>query len=591
MTAVRFKGTIVLIFCLLNISLLPPATSVLTWKRKPETDKGQIQKREEDNFATFKVMSAAQHPSNMYKTTLKELSDYSVLQNDMKDPLFQEFTICSTIFTTRDGTHYPLVLLGNDGNIFVRTYIWNVDNGPFNTSQTGFSIENIEYHDRGLSLIPKVFPYQWVKSCVALSVSSGSVKLVVNGILVHDTTSYALMKAKERFPANLIRKVVIGAVRKSNGGWTSINHKVTDINVFSSALSVELMTNKTEANSESSDNEDVYLNWEDMEWEIHGDIHLETVVRENPNTMEPHMTMYPTQFIRMSDCMHHCQKLGGRAPKVVSDGQWQDLKSFMRMNFYYEGNNARNVLAGLWLSVSDREKEGEWKDFYTGEVMDYDGPFEGGYPNGGDKQNCVVQTSKDNWNDVDCYAKSWNNFCVCTHVNRPYLTLRGICVDSAIDSVYIPRNNMQGHLQYLSSMGSVISFNEKSNLWYIAKNDFETLDLSGYTASSKVSFCLGKHNWTIENDTNTCGQGKPYAAQLKLTHCVDGEFTCNNGQCVKTEDRCDQVVQCKDESDEKKLPVVGVEGRLQQKDSTIKSHQRFSCRSESKSVNYSFEDC
>ena len=42
------------------------------------------------------------------------------------------------------------------------------------------------------------------------------------------------------------------------------------------------------------------------------------------------MTLFPSQFAKMSDCMHHCQKLGGRAPKVVSKDQWQELQKFMK---------------------------------------------------------------------------------------------------------------------------------------------------------------------------------------------------------------------------------------------------------------------
>ena len=38
---------------------------------------------------------------------------------------------------------------------------------------------------------------------------------------------------------------------------------------------------------------------------------------------------------------------------------------------------------------------------------------------------------------------------------------------------------------------------------------------------------------------------------LKMTGCnPEGEFTCNDGQCIKMEERCDQVLDCRDGSDE-----------------------------------------
>ena len=42
----------------------------------------------------------------------------------------------------------------------------------------------------------------------------------------------------------------------------------------------------------------------------------------------------------------------------------------------------------------------------------------------------------------------------------------------------------------------------------------------------------------------------PYTAVLKLSGCKDTEFTCHDGQCVKMEERCDQRVNCRDQSDE-----------------------------------------
>ena len=68
---------------------------------------------------------------------------------------------------------------------------------------------------------------------------------------------------------------------------------------------------------------------------------------------EPDTFLFYTEFAKMSDCMHHCQKLGGRAPKVVTKEQWNEVQTFMRLNYYSKGDN---TLAGAWLSVSDTEE-------------------------------------------------------------------------------------------------------------------------------------------------------------------------------------------------------------------------------------------
>ena len=37
---------------------------------------------------------------------------------------------------------------------------------------------------------------------------------------------------------------------------------------------------------------------------------------------------------------------------------------------------------------------------------------------------------------------------------------------------------------------------------------------------------------------------------MKLTACKEGEFTCDDGQCVQMEQRCNQLPNCRDKSDE-----------------------------------------
>ena len=77
-------------------------------------------------------------------------------------------------------------------------------------------------------------------------------------------------------------------------------------------------------------------------------------------------------------------------------------------------------------------------------------------------------------------------------------------------------------LQYVGARGTVISHDDEGKQWRLNYKG-----ITGYSKSSKVSYILGKHNWTIENDTYECNNGKPYKTQLKLTSCKGTQFTCN----------------------------------------------------------------
>ena len=74
--------------------------------------------------------------------------------------------------------------------------------------------------------------------------------------------------------------------------------------------------------------------------------------------------------------------------------------------------------------------------------------------------------------------------------------------------------------------------------------------------ASQKSFALGKHNWTVSGDNFRCFEGKQYTIEMKLTGCKNTQFTCDDGQCVKMEERCNQIPNCEDESDERDCKIL-----------------------------------
>ena len=55
-----------------------------------------------------------------------------------------------------------------------------------------------------------------------------------------------------------------------------------------------------------------------------------------------------------------------------------------------------------------------------------------------------------------------------------------------------------------------------------------------------------------------CNKGNPYNITLKLSGCADDEFTCDDGQCIKMGDRCDQILDCRDDSDEENCQILTI---------------------------------
>ena len=113
-----------------------------------------------------------------------------------------------------------------------------------------------------------------------------------------------------------------------------------------------------------------------------------------------------------------------------------------------------------------------------------------------------------------------------------------------------------------------IHYNDSNEQWVITDGG-QMVDRPGIrdavasvraeSRATKVSYALGKHVWTVSGDVFECNEGQPYKALLKLSGCnPEGEFTCADGQCVTMEQRCNQIPNCRDESDEKGCQLLVV---------------------------------
>ena len=100
-----------------------------------------------------------------------------------------------------------------------------------------------------------------------------------------------------------------------------------------------------------------------------------------------------------------------------------------------------------------------------------------------------------------------------------------------------------------------ITYDKEEKIWLIAMADS---NVTGMSRASHASFTLGKHNWTIKGDKG-CQEGEAYVKELKMSGCQKGNFTCNDGQCVSMNLRCNQLPDCRDKSDEKNCQILVLE--------------------------------
>lgn len=164
-------------------------------------------------------------------------------------------------------------------------------------------------------------------------------------------------------------------------------------------------------------------------------------------------------------------------------------------------------------------------------------------------------------NPFNCFHLANPHNCACEKHVPIYLRLRGLCEETNIDTYWMPQSE-NGQYFLLGVTWSKIQFNETQRGWDLIVKDRQE-NTTGFAKLNFHSFVLGKSEWSIENDSKTafvlqmismfnsvCNEGLPYSLTLKLSGCSEDQFTCDDGQCVDINSRCDQINDCRDESDE-----------------------------------------
>ena len=338
------------------------------------------------------------------------------------------------------------------------------------------------------------------------------------------------------------RKLILGShYYTPYANWYASSNKVAKLDIFSSALGVEKMIKFTRGEG-CGDNGD-YLSWDEMKWNLHGEAIIEHFEADE-TCIVPSLNYYAAGF-EWKSCMHFCENLGGgRVPPVSSLLQWERVRSF----------SIEKDLSQFWVPIHDGDKEGEWRDFYNHQLLNITTPWGKGEPNGGSTENCAYNTGSGELYDGQC---EWNDLaCLCQKKPSMHLRLRGLCSNSVVDKYFQPMNDFSDYarLQLVGHVKSTIEFDEKSNDWklFVAGSN-----LSGTSNASHQTFLLGKRLWSIKGDSGCNINGEDYTGHLKLTGCnTTGQFTCDDGQCVTMEQRCNQHPDCRDRSDENNCKVL-----------------------------------
>ena len=485
-----------------------------------------------------------------------DMTDYALLAVDNKMNLPTSFTICSSLhleFMTSSIFFYQLYQ--DNGKPWFNFYIGS------QREEKNFAEKFIFRYYKDLTDINQTSnqvpakPNSWYHGCTALDTVTGHMLIVVNGqIIIDQIVSELINIADKEKPKSLEGR--LGLFKSSyNGFWYQSRQRLTNLNVYSSGLTMDKLISIT-AGENCADRGD-YLAWRESQWNITGNINLESVVKEEDLCLRStsNLVLFTDLFYDWEECMLFCEKFPHtRAPSVATEKKFLEVMTTVEKIIHHPETGTLNhgvPSYAYWIPVTDSKIEGEWVDYYTSDPVNIMG-VAAGDPNGGSVENCAIVVSVwGGWQDWECKVNSASYLmCVCQSEGQMFLTMRGLCPHSDIDKYFVPQNKkFDGQTLFRGLYRTIIEYHEEDHLWHLKVFGVKSKTVATSYAT-KHSFLLGLSEWTVMGDNYKCNKGMPYTTLLKLTGCKETEFTCHDGQCVKMEERCDQIMHCRDQSDE-----------------------------------------
>ena len=113
--------------------------------------------------------------------------------------------------------------------------------------------------------------------------------------------------------------------------------------------------------------------------------------------------------------------------------------------------------------------------------------------------------------------------------------------------IFFLYSDSEGIVVYKGVQGSEIT--RANDTWLIKSNEHTTT-----MSTNDVALPIGRRKWQWDSKI----PGMASELLLAVTVCRTSEFSCEDGQCIPIVQRCDDVMHCRDGSDEKSCNIIKI---------------------------------
>ena len=268
-----------------------------------------------------------------------------------------------------------------------------------------------------------------------------------------------------------------------------------------------------------------------------------------------------------------CQMFGGEIVNTTTKEQFDAATAYITeivkdKERWPNGGITAGTMISLFLTAwSDEKSEGNYThhtdpNHPLPSFIQWD-PWE---PNGERGENCLlyhlIQPSREEYVLVGRDYSCDMTFPILCEKTRKFIgKIFGLCQQTYFDTSYALADTPSG----LKDEHNIRRYFSGNYLWTIKwDNAHQVWKMSSpatnttYAEQSDSTYPMGKKKWMIYNDrcNNLVDVEYKY---LTFSPCRDNEFTCESGNCIPMEKRCDQKEDCEDVSDEKNCFKVYVD--------------------------------
>ncbi|XP_059095252.1 uncharacterized protein LOC131890013 isoform X2 [Tigriopus californicus] len=392
--------------------------------------------------------------------------------------------------------------------------------------------------------------HEWNHVCFSFDYHTKIVRLGVNGRFTNvNGVDHRLEKIK--LPSDLLQKIYLGRCPWNfTDPCSKHNGMFTDFNLWDRPLSPKEILDWTGCRGDKFYGN--VVDWRTSKWKIWNmevveDYSYEQICRSRV----PGITHFPTQMT-FEDASVLCSKMRSSLT-VISDEATQNKT----IDIFFKHHDDKDPLGLLfWNGWSDQHTDTVYQS-PDGRIMGNDSfqPWYPGEPNGGKFENCgVVWPHLNAWNDEACSTLA--SF-FCTLQEGPIFWMRGLPKNSKMDSKFswtgeIPSNSNRYILQGYTD--SLIFWDVQTQSWKLELSSNKSIYAE---ADASENYPLGLQNWTFHNAPEL-GRS-PASFTLSLSACNEEEFNCANGVCISMSERCNNVINCPDKSDEIDCKMIQID--------------------------------